>query len=340
MHQFVLSWEMAVMDDAVSGYRSGRHKSTVENYRADHTSRRKKTYVNDKKYEVSAGARFTRHLLIAVLLFAGLWAINTMKAPYAEFVKAYIKEAFYVDFEVNSIYNEIDNFLIKIGVKERSLQEEKNKSDGKDTETTAGTTEETTSRDEITDYRNDVTIMLMKSMKKEGQASAFIAEDLSDRTPGLGGLAEEMGVISDAMIWNEEEQADLKLLSPIAEGVVVSGYGKRLHPIKNVYEIHRGIDIDAPAGAKIRAADDGTVIKAEWSDTYGKYLIIRHNEKIATLYAHCSSLSVKKGDVVSRGKVIAKVGSTGFSTGTHLHFELRIDDVSVDPFKYALLFDE
>ena len=98
-----------------------------------------------------------------------------------------------------------------------------------------------------------------------------------------------------------------------------------------IREFHRAIDIPANAGANIYAANSGTVVTATYHYSYGNYVVIDHGGGQATLYAHCSRILVKVGDTVNKGDVIAKVGTTGYSSGNHLHFEVRINGSAVDP---------
>lgn len=127
-----------------------------------------------------------------------------------------------------------------------------------------------------------------------------------------------------------------KMIWPAEKGTYISSYwGMRLHPIYNVMRMHQGIDIPAPGGSNILAANGGTVIVAAWDDGYGNYIIIDHGGGITTVYAHSSKLVVKKGDKVQKGQVIAKVGTTGTSTGNHLHFEVRVNGESVNPLNYV-----
>ncbi|PYG88178.1 murein DD-endopeptidase MepM/ murein hydrolase activator NlpD [Ruminiclostridium sufflavum DSM 19573] len=115
---------------------------------------------------------------------------------------------------------------------------------------------------------------------------------------------------------------------------ISSPYGYRIHPIYKVRKFHTGVDINAPSGASIVAANSGKVILAGWNGGYGNCIIIDHGDGIATLYGHQSKLLVSVGDKVSKGDVIGKVGSTGLSTGPHLHFEVRVNGQTKDPMGY------
>ena len=117
-------------------------------------------------------------------------------------------------------------------------------------------------------------------------------------------------------------------------GEVTSNFGWRVHPILGTERFHAGIDFGADYGSLIYASARGRVIYADWYGGYGNSVIIDHGNGMTTLYAHCSELYVKDGDVVERGQPIAAVGSTGFSTGPHLHFELRANGEPIDPAAY------
>ena len=118
-------------------------------------------------------------------------------------------------------------------------------------------------------------------------------------------------------------------IKPI-EGIISSKYGQRDTATGRVPKKHTGTDIAANLGTKIKSATDGEVVLASEEGDYGKHLKIQIGE-VSIIYAHCNNLYVKQGDKVTQGQEIAEVGSTGNSTGPHLHFEIRISERTVDP---------
>lgn len=115
---------------------------------------------------------------------------------------------------------------------------------------------------------------------------------------------------------------------------ISSKYGMRTHPITGVYKLHTGTDISAPMGANFIAANDGIVTKAGYNGAYGNMVIIDHGGGVSTLYAHGSQILVEVGQIVKRGEAVLKVGSTGYSTGPHAHFEVRLNGIVTDPMPY------
>lgn len=111
-------------------------------------------------------------------------------------------------------------------------------------------------------------------------------------------------------------------------------YGYRMHPILGVKQFHNGIDMAAPGGTPILAAYDGTVVASAYSSSMGNYIMIDHGDSLYTIYMHASALYVSKGQEVSRGDKIAAVGTTGRSTGNHLHFSVRLNGSYVNPWQY------
>ena len=117
-------------------------------------------------------------------------------------------------------------------------------------------------------------------------------------------------------------------------GRINSPFGWRRHPVTRRRDFHTGIDIKASRGMVIRAARDGRVAYSGWMGGYGKVVVVEHTGGQSTLYAHCSSLLVPQGTRISQGQNIARVGTTGRSTGPHLHFEVRRGNSPVNPLQY------
>lgn len=142
---------------------------------------------------------------------------------------------------------------------------------------------------------------------------------------GLGHLGDGTGVIAEGFyIWPS-----------VASDYVTSFFGTRLHPILGIYKTHSGIDIGAGYGTAVWAAADGMVTIAAYdAGGYGNYIIIDHGNGNKTLYAHMSQLIVGVGQTVTQGQSIGLVGSTGMSTGPHLHFEVYVGGTRVNPLLY------
>ena len=113
-----------------------------------------------------------------------------------------------------------------------------------------------------------------------------------------------------------------------------SGFGMRLHPILNIWRMHEGMDFYATIGTDVYASADGTVKDARFSTTFGNVIEVDHGYGILSLYAHLSKMEVRKGQKVFRGQIIGKVGNTGESSGPHLHYEVHVNGVEVDPVNY------
>ena len=146
----------------------------------------------------------------------------------------------------------------------------------------------------------------------EAEANALTAEILKLQT--------EAAYVGGKMIW--PVPASTRITSP---------FGYRIHPILGTNKLHTGIDIGVGSYNEVRAVNAGTVIKAAWNNSYGYMVMIDHGGGIVTLYAHNSKLLVKTGDIVTQGQQVAWSGSTGMSTGPHVHFEVRLNGVYQNP---------
>mgnify|MGYP000075696897 FL=1 len=123
---------------------------------------------------------------------------------------------------------------------------------------------------------------------------------------------------------------------PLDDTRLTSDYGMRTHPVLGGRRSHKGVDLSAPTGTPIYATADGYISKAEWFSSYGKYVSIEHGANLQTRFAHMSDIAVTAGSRVKKGDIIGYVGSTGRSTGPHLHYEVRIDVKAVNPVPYMV----
>lgn len=131
----------------------------------------------------------------------------------------------------------------------------------------------------------------------------------------------------------ERRELDAEIAVPV-KGTVTSPFGYRIHPVTEKVSFHYGVDIAANTGTDIVSAFTGKVEEVGENAVYGKYLIVRFDETLTAFYGHCSEIYVKEGAKVRGGRKIAAVGNTGMSTGSHLHFELRVNQVRINPLYY------
>jgi murein DD-endopeptidase MepM/ murein hydrolase activator NlpD len=162
--------------------------------------------------------------------------------------------------------------------------------------------------------------------RTSGRLKVTLNQALRDRTaiaapPPSEGTGTQSGAYRFGMVW------------PSA-GIVSSRFGWRLHPIFRTREFHTGVDIATRWGSPVLAARDGIVQFVGWMTGYGRLVVVNHGNGLVTFYSHLSSALVAYGQRVSQGQIIGRIGSTGWSTGPHLFFEVRRDGVPVDPTRY------
>ncbi len=185
-------------------------------------------------------------------------------------------------------------------------------------------------RQTIEEYETDI--------NNKEQAIQEYEDDIQEQTEIIEALeaavtAERKSILAANGIVLSYDGGQFKF--PVASYTRVSSpYGMRLHPTLKVDKFHNGIDLASPKGTAIYAAYDGIVVAASYSTSMGNYVMIDHGDNLYTIYMHASKLYVKEDDVVARGETIAAVGSTGRSTGPHLHFGVRKDGEYVDPTTY------
>lgn len=173
-------------------------------------------------------------------------------------------------------------------------------------------------------YLSKLTAQELELQTKIDEYNAQVAEiEAEIRLLALNTISEDY--IGGAMIWPV----------PGYTGIT-SEYGMRVHPITNAYKLHTGVDIGAPIGASFVASANGIVTKATFNSAYGNMVIIDHGGGVQTLYAHGSEIVAQVGQTVAKGEEVLKVGSTGYSTGPHAHFEIRINGQTVNPLDFLV----
>lgn len=165
------------------------------------------------------------------------------------------------------------------------------------------------------------------SMSEFQSALDSLAKDVEHR-------ADYMNVVETTLMSYKIKSKLLPTIQPVNVTYNASGFGWRLDPFTGRNAFHEGIDFASPSGTAISAAAGGVVIAAEYHHQYGNMLEIDHGNDIVTRYAHASKLLMKVGDIVKRGQHVADIGSTGRSTGAHLHFEVLVRGVQQDPHKF------
>ncbi len=180
---------------------------------------------------------------------------------------------------------------------------------------------------------------------EEALARQAAEEAAAARRAAEEAAAQEAAEADEAAEDGEAGGAELEITEPVAvggftvthrpvPGPVTSSFGPRMHPIFGTTRPHNGIDFDGDTGDPIVAAASGNVLMAGWINGYGNTVVISHGNGFTTLYAHQDSIAVVAGDAVDGGQTIGFVGSTGWSTGPHLHWEIRVEGIAVDPALY------
>jgi len=196
-------------------------------------------------------------------------------------------------------------------------------------------------REELVQARARQDALRTQASSEEGRQKALLKDvqsKVKDFEAQIASLKKESDAIAALLRARQKAQAKAPtgkgMLAAPVPGVVTSGFGPRKHPIFGTMRNHTGVDFSATSGTPVRASADGTVAVAGERGGYGVTVIVDHGNSLATLYGHLSRTAVAEGATVSRGQVIGYAGSTGYSTGPHLHFEVRVNGNPVDPLRY------
>lgn len=257
---------------------------------------------NEKK-DIKLLKKMVIQLMICICIYLVIYTIQNKQYIFSEDFINKVNEIISYDIDFKKLYEDSKNFIMGIFNKENENQNE--------------------SQNE-TQENNEVNVT-----------------ENTEINNGIGGAVEEnieeTPQVEENQNLSQEEKDILNVknttsfIKPV-EGTISSVYGYRETAIGTVPKDHTGTDIAAITGTKIKSATDGQVVLASEEGDYGKHIKVQIGE-VSIIYAHCNSLYVKEGDMVTQGQEIAEVGSTGNSTGPHLHFEIRISERTVDPQK-------
>ena len=257
---------------------------------------------NEKK-DIKLLKKMVIQLMICICIYLVIYTIQNKQYIFSEDFINKVNEIISYDIDFKNLYEDSKNFIMGMFNKENENQNE--------------------SQNE-TQENNEVNVT-----------------ENTEINNGIGGAVEETTEETEQVAENQnlsQEEQDIlnvknttSFIKPI-EGTISSVYGYRETATGTVPKDHTGTDIAAITGTKIKSATDGQVVLASEEGDYGKHIKVQIGE-VSIIYAHCNSLYVKEGDMVTQGQEIAEVGSTGNSTGPHLHFEIRISERTVDPQK-------
>ncbi|MCM1365352.1 MAG: peptidoglycan DD-metalloendopeptidase family protein [Faecalibacterium sp.] len=198
-----------------------------------------------------------------------------------------------------------------------------------ETEVTTTQMETTKADDEITEENSETATSNEPEETTSEKAEPEAMKKSADSTDGKGG--EDISYKAQENTSFAPVATTAPIVAPVSSTKYTSQFGYRINPITNERSFHTGLDIAAPLGTKIRAAYAGTVRKTGEDSHSGKYIFLTHSDGFETFYCHCSEILAEQGAVIRQGETIALVGSTGWSTGPHLHFEIRKDGTRLNP---------
>ena len=252
------------------------------------------------------------------------WSILFGSSDFTDLLDNFMMVEEIIDYD-----NSIMESLLAL---QAQIEEEKSSLEASRAELESAKKEQEAARQELKDQEAEINKVIADIQGQEQEAQAAIKK--------LEAAASAM----DAEIRKKEKELASQIANVPSESgflwplngynTLTSLFGSRIHPITGKANNHTGIDIPAPAGTAILASKSGVVITSTRNRSYGNYVVVGHSDGTSTLYAHMSSRSVSQGQTVKQGQVVGRVGTTGSSTGNHLHFEVRVNGSRVDPVNY------
>ena len=266
---------------------------------------------NNKK-DIKLLKKMIIQIIISLLIYFTIYIIQNNNYIFSEDFLKKANEILSYDMNFSQIYqstkSNIENGIVDIKNNLKSTEQEQNNNQNQETQSAIGGAEETQENSNL--QTNTQESEQENNQKNEQETTQELTQEEKDI---------------------ENIKATSTFIKPI-EGTISSKYGQRDPTTTTVPKNHTGVDIAANLGTKIKAATAGEVVLASEEGDYGKHIKIQIGD-VSIIYAHCNNLYVKQGEQVSQGQEIAEVGSTGNSTGPHLHFEIRISERTIDPQK-------
>ena len=293
------------------------YNSNLEyNYTRKNNEIKKETHQNIKsKIKNKIVIKLIKEIIICLVIYIVFYCIINNNSLFSNDVREKTKEILSIDINFANLYSNTKCYILKLWEDMKSI--EKNHIDEKITETTNRTIDDVQENNEN----------IGGAIDEEGNV-----QENSEQVSLIDNEQQEN--IQDVQLSQMEEDAkfikeNISLVKPI-EAVVSSRYGLRNPTTITVPKNHTGIDLAASTGTKIISATDGTVVLNSSEGDFGKHIKIQNGDAIF-IYAHCSKLYVNEGDEIKQGQEIAEVGTTGNTTGPHLHFEIRYQNRTIDP---------
>ena len=181
---------------------------------------------------------------------------------------------------------------------------------------------------------SNMSVVKNSYVKKLSKEEKELQDEITEFQKALKQIESEIAAVSLESISPDYIGGDMRWPVP-GYSRITSNFGMRVHPITGVYKLHTGVDISAPEGTNFIAAADGVVVQAYYNSAYGNMVMIDHGGGVVTLYAHGSPIEVSVGDTVKQGQTVLKVGHTGYATGPHAHFEIRVNGEYKNPLNYV-----
>lgn len=272
-------------------------------------------YINNNERKISKLGKYSIQILSSIIIFGILYFLS----QHNIYIVGEIKNQISRDTDFKKIYSYVETNLNKI--KEEKMNKQKENDNQKESDEQSGNENDNKNIDDKKEKNVD------ENGNVKNEQISEMQENQNNKGIGGGDEGIEVSENVDDVTYIKK---NYNFIKPV-NAVITSPYGER-EETDIISKNHKGIDLGCNTGTEIKAAVDGIVEEASNYGDYGKHVKIVNGE-LTTLYAHCSELLVKKGDEIKQGQIIAKVGSTGKATGPHLHFEIRRNNIAIDPQK-------